>query len=96
MESPPEHELAYLLDFDGARYLFDEGYWVKIRVKRTTPNPQRPHGRAYSLTLHDPEGAATAGLRQRPWRAAARRSLQAEARGQRPLASNRDRRGPPV
>jgi hypothetical protein len=22
----PEHELAYLLDFDGAVYLFDEGY----------------------------------------------------------------------
>lgn len=62
MESPPEHEIAYLLDFDGARYLFDEGYWVKIEVKRTTPTPRRPHGLSYSLTLHDPEGVRLLGF----------------------------------
>jgi hypothetical protein len=62
MERPPEYELAYLLDFDGARYLFDEGYWVKIEVKRATPTPERPHGLSYSLTLHDPEGVRLLGF----------------------------------
>jgi len=62
MESPPDHELAFLLDFDGTRYLFNEGYWVKIEVKRTAPTPQRPHGLHYSLTLHDPEGRRLLGF----------------------------------
>jgi hypothetical protein len=62
MEPSPEHELAYLLDFDGARYLFDEGYWVKIEVKRTPLTTQRPHGLSYSLTLHDPEGVRLLGF----------------------------------
>jgi Family of unknown function (DUF6516) len=62
MESSPEDELAYLLAFDGALYLFEEGYWVKIEVKRTTPTPQRPHGLSYSLTLHDPEGIRLLGF----------------------------------
>src|ERR1700677_4556758 len=62
MESSPEDELAYLLDFDGARYLFDEGYWVKIEVKRTEPTRLRPHGLSYSLTLHDPEGVRLMGF----------------------------------
>jgi Family of unknown function (DUF6516) len=62
MESLPEHELTYLLNFDGTIYLFDEGYWLKIEVKRTTPTPQRPHGLSYSLTLHDPEGTRLLGF----------------------------------
>ena len=62
MESSPEDELAYLLDYNGARYLFDEGYWVKIEVKRTERTRQRPHGLSYSLTLHDPEGARLLGF----------------------------------
>ncbi|MHB8530639.1 MAG: hypothetical protein ACYC8V_14160 [Caulobacteraceae bacterium] len=56
MESLPEHEIAYLLDFDGARRLLDEGYRVKIEVKRTRPTSQRPRGLSCSLTLHEPEG----------------------------------------
>jgi len=62
MELPSEHELAYLLDFDGARYLFDEGYWVKIEVRRTEPTKERPHGLSYSLTLHDPDGTRLIGF----------------------------------
>ncbi|WEK40770.1 MAG: DUF6516 family protein [Candidatus Brevundimonas colombiensis] len=62
MESLPEHELAFLLDFDGARYLFDEGYWVKIEVRQTDPTPQRPHGLSYSFTLHDPDGQRLLGF----------------------------------
>ncbi len=62
MEPPSEHELAYLLDFDGTRYLFEEGYWVKIEVKRTAASPERPHGLSYSLTLHDPAGVRLLGF----------------------------------
>lgn len=62
MEAPPEHDLAFLLDFDGARYLFEEGYWVKIEVSRTERTPQRPHGLSYSFTLHDPEGKRLLGF----------------------------------
>lgn len=62
MESLPEHELAYLLDFDGTRFLFEEGYWVKLEVSRTGPTPQRPHGLSYSFTLHDPDGQRLLGF----------------------------------
>lgn len=62
MESSSEYELAYLLAFDGAEYLFEAGYWVKIEVKRTAPTAQRPHGLSYSLTLHDPEGVRLLGF----------------------------------
>ena len=62
METSREDEIAYLLDFDGARYLFESGYWVKIEVRRTKPTPRRPHGLAYSLTLHDSEGVRLLGF----------------------------------
>jgi hypothetical protein len=62
MESLPEHELAFLLGFDGTRYLFEEGYWVKIEVSQTDPTPQRPHGLSYSFTLHAPEGTRLLGF----------------------------------
>ena len=62
MESLPEHELAYLLDFDGTQFLFEEGYWVKLEVKRTESTLQRPHGLSYSFTLHDPDGQRLLGF----------------------------------
>jgi len=62
MELLPEHELAYLLDFDGTRFLFEEGYWVKLEVRQTDPTPQRPHGLSYSFTLHDPDGRRLLGF----------------------------------
>lgn len=62
MTSSTEQELAFLLDFDGARYLFDAGYWVKIEVRRVDPTPARPHGLAYSFTLHDPAGKRLLGF----------------------------------
>jgi hypothetical protein len=34
MESLPEHELAYLLDFDDTQFLFEEGYWVKASNRK--------------------------------------------------------------
>jgi hypothetical protein len=62
MESLPEHELAYLLDFDDTQFLFEEGYWVKLEVRRTDPTPQRPHGLSYSFTLHDSDGQRLLGF----------------------------------
>lgn len=70
--------MAYLRDFDDARYLFDEGYWVKIEVKCTTPLPRLPHVLSYSLTVHDSGGMRLLG-RQYPWRSATRLSQQDEA-----------------
>lgn len=50
-----DHTLENLLDLDGDIYVIDEavGYWVKFVVRRVTPNPERPHGIEYSLTMHD-------------------------------------------
>jgi hypothetical protein len=62
METPSEDELAYLLDFDGAQFLFEEGYWVKIEVRQVAPTTDRPHGLSYRLTLHDPEGRRLLGF----------------------------------
>ena len=62
MSAPNEEELAFLLDFNGARYLFNEGYWVKFEVRRVEPTPQRPHGLYYSFTLHDPDGERLLGF----------------------------------
>ena len=62
MEPHLEDELVWLLDFDGAIYLFEEGYWVKIVVNRTLPTPRQPHGISYSLTLHDPDGRRLLGF----------------------------------
>lgn len=57
-----DDEIAYLLDYDGARFVFDEGYWVKIEVRRVMPTGERPHGLTYSLTLHDPDGRRLLGF----------------------------------
>lgn len=57
-----EHELAYLLDYDGTHFLFDAGFWVKIEVRRVAVTRARPHGLAYSFTLHDPDGQRLLGF----------------------------------
>ena len=60
--SLPEDELGFLLGYDGTRYLFEAGYWLKIEVRRVTPTAARPHGLSYSLTLHDPAGTRLLGF----------------------------------
>ena len=62
MNTSSEGEIAYLLDFDGTRFVLDKGYWVKIEVRRTQAMPERPHGLVYSLTLHDPDGKRLLGF----------------------------------
>lgn len=37
-------------------------HWVKFEVKRTPATSERPHGLAYSLTLHDESGVRLLGF----------------------------------
>jgi len=48
-----ESGLETLLDLDGITYRLDNGYWVKFEARPVVVSAQRPHGVAYSLTLHD-------------------------------------------
>ena len=51
--------LDVLLELNGETFAVDaEGkYLVRFIVRRVSPNPERPHGLSYSLTLHDETGA---------------------------------------
>jgi hypothetical protein len=50
-----ELELEALLNLDGARYEFAEGYVVEFKAERTDVTEQRPHGVSYALVLR-PKG----------------------------------------
>ena len=55
--------LDSLLDLHGQTLFVDElGHWVKFVVVRSEATPERPHGLAYSLTLHAPDGARLVGF----------------------------------
>jgi hypothetical protein len=55
--------LDALLDLDGTIIDQGEGYWVKIEARLLDrPTRERPHGIAYSLTLHDPYGQRILGF----------------------------------
>jgi hypothetical protein len=56
-----DHELDYLLSFDGYEYRFSDGHRVKIEAARAETSGGRPHGVKYSLTLHDPGGKCIYG-----------------------------------
>jgi hypothetical protein len=57
---------------------------VKIMVRRVAPTPQRPHGLAYSFTLHDAEGRRLVGFDN---------AHQARGRRARPAAHDHWHRG---
>lgn len=57
-----DHTLEYLLAFDGRIHHLEQGYWLKFEIKRVPKTKQRPHGLAYSFTLHDPEGERIVGF----------------------------------
>jgi len=57
-----EHGLDYLLAFDGRVHRFEKGYWVKFEIKRVAATERRPHGIAYSFTLHAPGGKRLLGF----------------------------------
>jgi hypothetical protein len=54
--------LERLLDFDGFLAEIGGGYWVKIEVRSVPADEARPHGIAYSLTLHSPNGTRIIGI----------------------------------
>jgi hypothetical protein len=57
-----EYGLEFLLAFDGRTHHLEEGYWLKFEIKRVAASKERPHGLAYSFTLHAPDGARLVGF----------------------------------
>lgn len=64
MVSARDPALDALLDLDGETLVVDpEGlHWVRFVVRRVPVSPTRPHGLAYSLTLHGPDGERLVGF----------------------------------
>jgi Family of unknown function (DUF6516) len=62
--SQPDPTLDLLLDLDGQVLVVDpaDEYWVRFVVTRVPPSPERPHGIAYTLTLHGPTGERLVGF----------------------------------
>ena len=60
----PDRTLDNLLDLNGEVPVVDPAgkHWVRFNVNRVPRSPQRPHGIAYSLTLHDEAGERLVGF----------------------------------
>src|SRR2546422_5755455 len=55
--------LDVLLELDGTILVVSStGHWVKFDVKLVAATAERPHGLAYSLTLHAPDGKRLIGF----------------------------------
>jgi hypothetical protein len=55
--------LEELIAWDGTIMVLDaENHWVKFKVRSVEANAERPHGIAYSLTLHDRSGRRLVGF----------------------------------
>ncbi len=54
--------LSRLLSLHGEIWEVGDGFWVKIDAKVVVPDEGRPHGIAYSLTLHSPAGERLIGF----------------------------------
>lgn len=48
--------------FDGRIHHLEEGYSLRFEIKRVAPAKRRPHGLAYSFTLHAPDGTRLVGF----------------------------------
>jgi hypothetical protein len=57
-----EHDLEYLLAYNGRRHIMDDGSYLKFEISRVEPTPQRPHGLSYSFTMHAPDGRRLLGF----------------------------------
>jgi hypothetical protein len=62
MSRERDHGLEFLLAFDGRVHVLEGGYWLKFEIKRVAASDRRPHGLAYSFTLHDPAGKRLIGF----------------------------------
>lgn len=58
----PEYQFELLLGYDGRRHILESGHFLKFEVRRIEPSVRVPHGLAYSLTLHAPEGQRLVGF----------------------------------
>ncbi len=58
----PDHQLEFLLAFNGRVHHFEDGYWLKFEIRRSTETKERPHGLFYSFTLHAPDGTRLIGF----------------------------------
>ncbi len=57
-----EHQLEFLLAFDGRVHHLEGGYWLKFEIRRVKATDERPHGLSYSFTLHAPDGRRLIGF----------------------------------
>jgi hypothetical protein len=60
--SRTDHALEFLLAFHGRVHHLEKGYWIKFEIRRVDATKSRPHGLAYSFTLHSPDGARLVGF----------------------------------
>ena len=58
----PDHTLEFLIGFNGRRHYFEDGSFLKFEIKKVRPMKSRPHGLAYSFSLHDPDGERLLGF----------------------------------
>jgi len=58
----PEYALEHLRAYDGRLHYFASGHTLKFEVRSVEKSEQVPHGIAYSLTLHAPEGKRLLGF----------------------------------
>ena len=57
-----DHTRQMLLDLDGLRFVYEDGYWIKYAVSEVAVCEEWPHGIKYSLTLHDHRGDRIFGI----------------------------------
>ena len=58
----PEYALELLLAYDGRLHYLASGHYLKFGVKAVKKSRRVPHGIAYSLTLHAPDGKRLLGF----------------------------------
>ena len=90
-----EHTLEFLLGFNGHVHRYAGGYWLKFEITKVEANYGRPHGLDYSFTLHGPDNRRLIGF-DNAHRVPAKGAVQEAPQSDGSLASNGNRRGPPL
>jgi Family of unknown function (DUF6516) len=60
--SASDRTLEFLLAFHGRIHHLEQGYWIKFDITKVETTEARPHGIAYSFTLHGPDGKRLIGF----------------------------------
>jgi len=58
----PEYALDPLLAYDGRLHYLASGHYLKFELEAVEKSPRVPHGIAYSLTPHAPDGKRLLGF----------------------------------